>query len=340
LRWPGIQAAYFLWGETLAMSRIHSTLLTAAGMLLALTMVAAAQTYPTKPIRLIITFAPGGLNDTAGRVVANALGERLGKKIVVENRTGAGGVVGTELGAQAPKDGYTLLLVSMANTVNPWMYKLSYDPIKAFAPVAYLASAPNVLSVNKELPVASVKELIALARQQPGKLQYATGGVGSFMHLGGELFKMMGGIDMLAVPFRGGGPALTDVIGGHTKLAFATVVATGGHVRSGRLRALGVGGKLRHPLLPDVPTIAEAALPGYEVANWIGIVAPAGTPQPIVDRLHKEIGAALETAEVQKRLSAEGAQTARMSSAEFGEFMVSQLEKWGGVIKKAGIKRQ
>ena len=322
------------------MSNIHSLLLKALGILLALTTVAAAQQYPTKPVRLIITFAPGGLNDTAGRVVATELGKRLGKQIVVENRTGAGGVVGTELGAQAPKDGYTLLLVSMANAVNPWMYKLSYDPIKAFTPVAFLASAPNVLSVNKELPVTSVKELIALAKEQPGKLQYATGGVGSFMHLGGELFKMMAGIDMLSVPFRGGGPALTDVIGGHTKLAFATVVATGGHVRSGRLRALGVGGKQRHPLLAEVPTIAEAGLPGYEVANWIGIVAPAGTPAPIVEKLHKEISASLESPEVQQRLSAEGAQSARMSAAGFGEFMVNELNRWGGVVKEAGIKPQ
>ena len=322
------------------MSNLNSLLLKAFGILLALTTAAAAQDYPTKPVRLIITFAPGGLNDTAGRVVATKLGKRLGKQIVVENRTGAGGVVGTELGAQAHKDGYTLLLVSMANTVNPWLYKLSYDPIKAFTPIAYLASAPNVLSVNKELPVTSVKELVALAKEQPGKLQYATGGVGSFMHLGGELFKLMAGIDMLSVPFRGGGPALTDVIGGHTKLAFATVVATGAHVRSGRLRALGVGGKQRHELLPDVPTIAEAGLPGYEVANWIGIVAPAGTPAPIVDKLYKEISAVLESPEVQKRLSSEGAQIARMSPAEFGDFMVKQLEKWGRVVEKAGIKTQ
>ena len=318
----------------------YSLLLKTAGLLLALTTTAAAQEYPTKPVRLIIPFAPGGLNDTGGRVIATQLSARLGKQVVVENRTGAGGVVGTELVAHAPKDGYTLLIVSLVNTFNPWIYKLSYDPIKSFAPIAFLASSPNVLSVNRELPVTSVKELIALAKEKPGQLQYASAGIGSFMHMGAELFKLMAGVDMLHVPFRGGGPALIDVIGGHTKLAFATAVASAGHARAGRTRALGVGDTKRHPLFPEVPTIAEAGVPGYAAANWIGIVAPAGTPAPIVEKLYKEISAALDAPEVQKQFSSEGAEIVRMSSAEFGDFMANELAKWGRVIKEAGIKAQ
>jgi tripartite-type tricarboxylate transporter receptor subunit TctC len=318
----------------------YSLLLKTAGLLLALTTTAAAQEYPTKPVRLIIPFAPGGLNDTGGRVIATQLSARLGKQVVVENRTGAGGVVGTELVAHAPKDGYTLLIVSLVNTFNPWFYKLSYDPIKSFTPIAFLASSPNVLSVNRELPVTTVKELVALAKEKPGQLQYASGGIGSFMHMGAELFKLMAGVDMLHVPFRGGGPALIDVIGGHTKLAFATVVATKGHARSGKVRALGVGETKRHPLLPEVPTIAEAGVPGYAAANWIGVVAPAGTPAAIVEKLNKEISAALDSPEVQKQFSAEGAEVVRMSSAEFGDFMVKELAKWGRVVKEAGIKAE
>ena len=318
----------------------YSLLLKTAGLLLALTTTAAAQEYPTKPVRLIIPFAPGGLNDTGGRMIATQLSARLGKQVVVENRTGAGGVVGTELVAHAPKDGYTLLIVSLVNTFNPWFYKLSYDPIKSFTPIAFLASSPNVLSVNRELPVTTVKELVALAKEKPGQLQYASGGIGSFMHMGAELFKLMAGVDMLHVPFRGGGPALIDVIGGHTKLAFATVVATKGHARSGKVRALGVGETKRHPLLPEVPTIAEAGVPGYAAANWIGVVAPAGTPAAIVEKLNKEISAALDSPEVQKQFSSEGAEVVRMSSAEFGDFMVKELAKWGRVVKEAGIKAE
>jgi tripartite-type tricarboxylate transporter receptor subunit TctC len=322
------------------MSRIHLLLIKTAALVLALSTGAAAQEYPTKPVRLIVTFAPGGLNDTGARVIATHLSARLGKQFVVENRTGAAGVVGTELVAHGPKDGYTLLIVSLVHAFNPWFYKLSYDPIKSFTPIAFLVSSPNVLSVNRELPATSVKELIALAKEKPGQLQYASGGIGSFMHMGAELFKLMAGVDMLHVPFRGGGPALIDVIGGHTKVAFATVVASAGHARAGRTRALGVGATKRHPLLPEVPTIAEAGVPGYAAANWIGVVAPAGTPPAIVEKLNKEISAILDSPDVQKQFSSEGAEVVRMSSAEFGDFMVKELAKWGRVVKEAGIKAQ
>src|SRR6266511_4349570 len=221
------------------MVRLHSLLLKGAGFLLAFTAAAAAQDYPNRPVRLIIPFPPGGINDTVGRLVATQLSTRLGKQVVVDNRGGAGGTVGTELAANAPKDGYTLLVISLAHAVNPWLYKLPYDPIKAFAPIAILASGPNVLVVNPELPVHSVKELLAAAREKPGQLQYASAGIGSFQHLGGELFKLMAGVNLLHVPFKGGGPAMIDVVGGHTKVMFSSLVQTTPHIRSGKLRALG-----------------------------------------------------------------------------------------------------
>jgi tripartite-type tricarboxylate transporter receptor subunit TctC len=320
------------------MSALRSLLLKTTGLILAFTTTVAAQDYPSRPVRVIVPFPPGGVNDTVGRMIATQLSERLGKQLVVDNRSGAAGVIGTELAANAPKDGYTLLVVSLVNAVNPWLYKLSFDPIRSFAPIAFLATTPNVVVVNPELPVHSIQELVALARQKPGDLQYASAGVGSFMHLGAELFKLTAGVDLLHVPFKGGGPAMIDVVGGHTKVAFATSVTASPLVRSGKLRALGVGGRVRSPVLPDVPTVAEAGVPGYEVSNWIGIVAPAGTPAPIVARLHQEIAAILESPDTRKQFSSQGAELVRMSAAEFGDFMVRELDKWERVVKQGGIK--
>ncbi len=322
------------------MSRLRSLLIKTAGLLLALTAAAGAQDYPVKPVRIVVPFPPGGINDIVGRVIATHLSARLGKQVVVDNRGGAGGVVGSELVANAPKDGYTLLIVSLASAVNPWLYKLPYDPVRSFAPIAILVTAPNVVAVNPALPVKSVKELVALAKEKPGQLQYASSGVGTFLHLGGELFKLTAGIDILHVPFKGAGPAMIDVMGGHTKIAFPSVTSSNAHIQSGKLRALGVGAARRSPVLPDVPTVAEAGVPGYEAANWIGIVAPAGTPAAIVERLHKEISAIQDMPEVQKQFASEGADIMRMSSAEFAAFSASELEKWGRVVKQAGIKAE
>jgi tripartite-type tricarboxylate transporter receptor subunit TctC len=323
------------------MPRLHATLLTIAGLVLALTTAAAAQEYPTKPVRLIIPFPPGGSNDVVGRLIATHLGDRLGKQVVVDNRgAGAGGVVGSEVAANSPHDGYTLLIISLAHAVNPWLYKLPYDPVKAFTPVAILASGPNVLAVNPELPVHSVKELLAAAKEKPGQLQYASAGIGSFQHLGGELFKLMAGVNLLHVPFKGGGPAMVDVVGGHTKVMFSSLVQTTPHIRSGKLRALGTGGSARNPVLPDVPTIAEAGVPGYEAVNWWGIVAPAGTPAAIVDKLHTEITAVQNSDEVKKYFASEGAQTVQMSSVEFATFIDKEMKKWERVVKEGGIKAE
>jgi tripartite-type tricarboxylate transporter receptor subunit TctC len=323
------------------MPKMRALLLKTAGLLLALTTIAAAQDYPTKPVRLIIPFPPGGSNDVVGRLFATHLSERLGKQVIVDNRgAGAGGIVGTEVVANAPHDGYTIGVISLAHAVNPWLYKLPYDPIKAFTPVGILGSGPNVLVVNPELPVHSVKELIAAAKEKPGQLQYASAGVGSFQHLGGELFKFMAKADILHIPFKGGGPAMIDVVGGHTKVMFSSLVQTTPHIKSGKLRALGTGGLKRNPVLPDVPTVAEAGVPDYEAVNWWGIVAPAGTPPAIVERLHKAITEVQDSPEVQKQFATEGAEVVKKSSAEFGQFMISEMNKWERVVKEGGIKAE
>jgi tripartite-type tricarboxylate transporter receptor subunit TctC len=311
-----------------------------AGLLLALASVAAAQDYPSKPVRVIVPFPPGAINDTVGRLIATQLSTQLGKQFIVENRAGAGGVVGTELAANAPKDGYTLLIVSLVNTVNPWLYKLSYEPIKSFAPIGAIASSPNMLVVHPDLPAKSLAEFIALAKEKPGQIQYASGGVGSFQHLGGELFKLTAGIDLLHVPFRGGGPAMIDVVGGHTKAIFATIPTGAPQVKSGKVRPLAVGAAKRVAVLPDVPTAAEAGLPGYEVANWVGIVAPAGTPAVIVEKLGKEVSAALGSPELQKHLANDGLDVMHMGPPEFTAYMEKELIKWGRVVKEGGIKAE
>jgi tripartite-type tricarboxylate transporter receptor subunit TctC len=327
--------------EDFGMPRLHSTLLKAAGLLLALTTTVAAQDYPTKPVRLIIPFPPGGSNDVVGRMIATHLGEKLGKQVVVDNRgAGAGGVVGTDVAAKAPPDGYTLLIISLAYAVNPWLYQLPYDPLKAFTPVAILASGANVLVVNPTFPVNSVQELLTAAKEKPGQLQYASAGIGSFQHLGGELFKLTAGVNLLHVSFKGGGPAMIDVIGGHTKIMFSSLVQTTPHIRSGKLRALGTGGLTRNPVFPEVPTIAEAGVPGYEAVNWWGVVAPAGTPAAIVEKLHKEIAAVQNSDEVKKHFASEGAQVVQMSPPEFGGFIEKEMKKWERVVKEGGIKAE
>ncbi len=301
---------------------------------------AAADVYPSKPVRLVIPFPPGGSNDIVGRMIGTQLTERLGKQVVIDNRGGAGGVLGTELAATSPPDGYTLLLISSAYAINPSLYKLPYDPAKAFVPVAILATGPNALTVFPGLPVKSVKELIALAREKPGQLNYAAAGVGSFQHLASELFRLMTGVQIVGVQFKGGGPAMIDVVGGHTQVLMGSLIQSLPHIRSGKLRALGVGGAKRSPILPDVPTIAEAGVPGYEATNWWGIVAPAGTPPPIVDRLHKEVSGILTSAEAQKRFLDEGAEVVHMSPAEFGTFIAAETAKWTRVIKEANIRAE
>jgi tripartite-type tricarboxylate transporter receptor subunit TctC len=314
--------------------------LLALGLLLAFCAPAAAE-YPDHPVRLIIPFPPGGSNDVVGRLVAKQLSIKLGAQVFVDNRGGAGGVLGTEAAAVAPPDGYTLLIISLAHAVNPSLYpKLSYDPIKSFAPITILATGPNVLVVNPELPVKDVKELLALAKQKPGEIDYASAGVGSFQHLGGELFKLTAGVNLQHVPYKGGGPAMQDVIAGHVKVMFSSLVQTTPFIKSGALRALGTGGAKRNPVLPDVPTIAEAGVPGYESDNWWGIMAPAGTPQPIVDKVYAAAQEALKAPELQEAFAREGAASVSMSTAEFQKYIENEIAKWARVVKEGNIKAQ
>src|SRR5271169_1229362 len=320
------------------MSRIRAAAIGCFCLLPALIAVAApaaADDYPSHSIRLIIPFAPGGSNDVVGRIVANQLGQKLGQQVFVDNRPGAGGVVGSDVAAKAAPDGYTLLVISIAHAVNSWLYKLPFDPVKDFAAVSILATGTNVLSVNPQVPVHSVKELIDLAKQKPGFLNYASAGIGSFQHLSGELFKLMAGVDIQHVPYKGGGPSMLAVIAGEGQVMFSSIVQTVPSIQSGSLRALATGGEQRSPILPDLPTIAEAGVPGYVATNWWGIIAPAGTPAPIVAKLHDAIAELLTSADTKKFLDNEGAAPVKMGSAEFGTFIKSEIDKWGPVVKQA-----
>jgi tripartite-type tricarboxylate transporter receptor subunit TctC len=313
------------------------------GLVLALPLFAqpaAADDYPSRSIRLIIPFPPGGSNDVVGRIIANQLGEKLNKQVFVDNRSGAGGVVGSDLAAKATPDGYTLLIVSIAHAVDPWLYKEPFDPVKDFVPVSIIATGTNVLTVNPTVPVHSVKELLDLAKAKPGVLNYASAGIGSFQHLSGELFKLTADVNIQHVPYKGGGPAMLALIAGEDQVMFSSIVQTVPSIQSGQLRALATGGAQRSPILPDLPTIAEAGVPGYVATNWWGIVAPAGTPQPIVDKVHDAIAELLNSDTTKKFLDNEGAAPVHMSSAEFGKFVEAEIAKWGPVVKKAGMKAE
>jgi tripartite-type tricarboxylate transporter receptor subunit TctC len=301
---------------------------------------AMADDYPSRPIRLIIPFPPGGSNDVVGRIVANQLGQKLGQTVFVDNRAGAGGVIGSDLAAKAAPDGYTLLVVSIAHTVDPFIYKEPFDPIKDFVPVAILATGTNVLTVNPNVAVHSVKELLELAKAKPGFLNYASAGIGSFQNLSGELFKVMAGVDIVHVPYKGGGPSMLAVIAGEAQLMFSSIVQTVPNIQAERLRPLATGGAQRSPILPDLPTIAEAGVPDYVAADWWGILAPAGTPAPVVDKLHAAIEDVLRSADTMKNLDQQGASPLHMSSAEFAAYIQSEMAKWGPVVKKAGMKAE
>jgi tripartite-type tricarboxylate transporter receptor subunit TctC len=309
------------------------------GLVLAfLAAAAAAQPYPSRPVRLIIPFPPGGSNDIVGRMIAAQLGERLGQPVIVDNRTGAGGTIGTDAAAKSPADGYMLLLVSTAYAFNTSIYKkLPYDPVASFVAVAILGTG---LVVHPSLPVNSVRDLITLAKQKPGQLNWAAAGVGSFQHLASALFKLQAGIDVVHVQYKGGGPAMMDLIAGHADVSMGSLIQMLPHIRSGKLKALGTTGATRSAVLPDLPTIAEAGVPGHEAANWWGIVAPAGTPPAIIERLHAELSVILTSAETKKRFEAEGAEAVPMSPDEFGRFIQAETAKWARVVKEAGIRAE
>jgi len=296
--------------------------------------------YPAKPIHLIVPFPPGGGNDTVARAIAQEISPELGQPVVIDNRPGAGGSVGAELAAKAPPDGYTLFLAGVgSHVVNPNLHaRLPYDPVKDFAPITLIASAPSVLVVNPSVPAKNIAEFTAYARAHPGVLNYASNGNGSAAQLAAAMYESMAGVKMVHVPYKGIAPALTDLLGGEVQLMFGTVVALVPHIQSGRLRALAVTGKKRSALIPDVPTLRESGLPEYEAGSWYGIEAPAGTPRPIIDRLNAVMVKALRQPDVAKRLAADGAEVIGSTPEEFGAHIRSELARVEKVVRAAGIR--
>jgi tripartite-type tricarboxylate transporter receptor subunit TctC len=301
---------------------------------------AAAQAYPAKPIRLMVPFPPGGSTDIVARIVAQKLSSQLGQALVVENRGGAGGTLGTATVAKAAPDGYMLTVgTTSTHVVAPSVYtKLEYDPVKDFAPISLVAVTPYLLVVNPSVPAQAVKELVELMRSQPGKLNYASAGVGSTTHLAMEMLKTASGTYALHIPYNGNGPAATAVISGQVEILFGSLPAVLPHARSGRVRPLAVGTPKRSPSLPEVPTVAESGYPGFDASLWLAIMAPAGTPAPVIDRLHKEIGAAIASRETREALDKAGAEPVTSSPAELAAMIRDGVEKYAKVVKIAGVK--
>jgi len=299
-----------------------------------------AQTYPVRPMRIVVPFPAGGIADLFARVIGQKFNETWGQPVVVDNRPGAGGNIGAEIVAKSPPDGYTLVMGSIGtHSVNVSLFsKLAYDPIRDFAPVALVMEAEGLLVLHPSVPVRTVKELIALARARPGQVAYASAGYGTAGHLAGELFKSMARVDMVHVPYKGNVPAITDLISGQTSLLFATMPTVLPQVQAGRLRALAVTSSARSPAAPELPTIAEAALPGYSVTNWIGLFAPAGTPRDIVLKLNGETVRIMQAPDIQKRLLSEGAKFTPWTPDEYAAFVKSEMTKWAKVVKEAGIR--
>jgi tripartite-type tricarboxylate transporter receptor subunit TctC len=315
---------------------------TAIGASLALALVpaigSAQQNYPTKPVRFVLPFPPGGGTDTLGRGIGQKLGESMGQTIVLDNRPGAGANIGAEIAAHAVPDGYTLLMTNIAHSINVTLYrKLNYDYLKDFSPVTRLASTPNILVVHPSIPAKSVKELIALAKAKPG-MNYASSGSGSAPHLAGELFKYMTGIELTHIPYKGGGPATVALVAGEASMGVATMPSALPHVKSGRLRALAVSTAKRSAATPELPTIAEAGVPGYEFTTWYGVLVPTGTPKDIITRLNREFIKVQGLPDVKERLAASGFEPETSTPDEFAKYMRSEVAKWGKVVKAANLK--
>ena len=312
-------------------SAIFALLAMAAGF-------AQSQQYPTKPVRIIAPFAPGGGTDFIARLIAQKLTERLGQQVIVENKPGAGGNLGAEFAVKSAPDGYTLLLVAGSYTVNPSLYKLSFDPVNDITPIVQLSQGPFVVAVHPSVPANNLKELIELARRQPDKLSYASAGSGSITHLASELFLDMAKIKIVHIPYKGTGPALNDTIAGSTQLIFGSVSTTLQFIKSGRLRGLAVTTPRRISALPDLPTVAEAGVPGYEVVLWHGLVAPKGVPRPIVDRLNREANEVLKAKDMGDLLATDGVAPAGGTPGQFRAVIKADIGRWRGVVKQANIK--
>jgi tripartite-type tricarboxylate transporter receptor subunit TctC len=300
----------------------------------------AAPAYPAVPIHIIVGFPPGNATDMLARVLGAKLGERLGQQVVVDNRPGANGMIGAHLAAETAPDGHTLLFMSASHTMNAAVNKLPFDPVNSFTPVTMLATGPLVLVARASFPANSVKELIAEARAKPNTITYASVGTGGINHFAGVLFERLAGVQLIHVPYKGGAPALTDVIGGHVQLMFGTLPLTRKHIHAGTIKALGVTGMQRSQLLPGVPTIAESGAPGFEINNWWGVLAPAGVPAAIVSKLNTEFAGILTQPESVKVLEAEGVVPSPLSPGAFSRVLVSEIEKWGRIAREANIKAE
>jgi len=300
---------------------------------------ALAQAYPSKPIRIIVPFPAGGTSDILSRAVGQKMTEEWKQQVIIDNRPGAGANIGAEQAARAAPDGYTLFCISTIHTINPSLYaKLAYDPVRDFAPISLIAETSQVLAVHPSLPVKTVKEFIAYAKKRPGELNYSSAGSGSQPHLTAELFKLQTGIDMVHVPYKGAPPAMVDLLAGQVALTFATAPSAVPHVKSGKIRALGVSTAKRITALPEVPTIAEAGVAGFEASGSNGLVAPTGTPQPIIDRLQAVIVKIVNDPATSKFLSEQGADPRTMTPAEYGAYLKSEVVKWAKVVKDSGAK--
>jgi tripartite-type tricarboxylate transporter receptor subunit TctC len=302
---------------------------------------ANAQTWPARPIHLIVPFPPGGVTDIVGRIIAQRLSEGLGQPIVVENRGGGAGSIGAQLAAKSSPDGYTLLMATATHAINvTLMPNTGFDLTKDVVPVSLVASVPLLLAVNPKLPVTDVKSLVAYAKANPGKLNFASGSTGSASHLAGEMLKTMAGVQMTHIPYKGGGPALQDVIAGHVGLMFENMPSILPHVQAGRLRGIATTGTKRSPAIPELPTMIESGFPGFEAGSWYGLFAPIGTPPEIVERLHHEVVNALTNPEMQKQLLAQGAEPIGNSPQEFTSFINAEVAKWAKAIKDSGAKAE
>jgi tripartite-type tricarboxylate transporter receptor subunit TctC len=301
--------------------------------------VARAQDYPSRPVRVVVPFSPGGAVDGPMRVIAQELSKRLGQQVIVDNKPGAGATIGTEVVAKAPPDGYTLLLASQTNAISATLYpKLSYDPIEDFTPISLIGREPGVLVVHPSLPVKTFQEFVAYAKERPGRIDYASSGNGSGQHLFVALLASMTGMKMNHVPYRGSGQATADLLGGQVQMSIPGTAGMVGHIKAGKLRALAVTGAKRSPQLPDVPTVMESGVPGYEAYVWMGLLAPKGTPAAIIDKLFRELTQVLATSEVKTYMASAGIEVVGSTPAEFGAFFRSEKELWARVIRETGAK--
>jgi len=300
---------------------------------------AFAQDWPNRPVRFIVPYAPGGGVDIVARLIAPKLSQSLGEAFVIDNRGGAGGNIGTALGAKAEPDGYTIVMAAAAFAINASLYrKLPFDPEKDFVPVSLIAGTPNILAVHPSVPAKSVKELIALAKAKPHALNYASAGNGTTSHLAAELFKSMTDVDVVHVPYKGTSPAVTAMLSGESQVMFAPALALVGHIKANKLRALAITSAQRSPAFPDLPTVAESGVPGFEARQWYGVVAPAGTPKEIVSRLSSEIAKIVQTPELKKHFTVEGSEPIGSSPEEFGKYIHAEIAKWAKVVKASGAQ--